>query len=126
MERLSVKMTYTKFMVLLFPIFLGAQTANKLSESYNAIHFPQLIYTEIKGAPRLSDPILVMGETKPVMGEGMGWASPAFFDVDGDGNKDLLIGEFGSRFEDNGIPIGNFVRVYLNEGNNSKPKFSDF
>jgi hypothetical protein len=87
--------------------------------------FPMLKYTDIPGAPKLGAPQLIMGETEPVKGEGMGWAAPAFWDQDGDGKKDLLIGEFGSGLENNGMNVGNFVRVYKNEGTDSKPEFSD-
>lgn len=87
--------------------------------------FPKLTFAKISGAPVLSSVKLVQGDTKPVMGEGMGWAAPAFFDIDGDGRKDLLIGEFGSRLEDRGISVGNFVRVYKNSGSAEDPKFSD-
>ncbi|MBL1411455.1 FG-GAP repeat domain-containing protein [Sphingobacterium faecale] len=88
--------------------------------------FPELRFANIKGAPKLERPQLILGETKPVKGEGMGWASPAFYDVDGDGKKDLLIGEFASRLEDNGIPVGHFVRMYKNIGTEEEPKFNDF
>ncbi len=87
--------------------------------------FPEVVFTNIPGAPKLQIPKLIMGDTKPVMAEGMGWAAPEFFDVDNDGRKDLLLGEFASRLEDRGIPNGNFVRVYKNEGTDAVPKFSD-
>lgn len=93
----------------------------------SATDFPELVFTPIVGAPKLQAPQLVMGATGPVLGEGMGWASPAFFDVDGDGKKDLLIGEFGSRMEDNGISMGHFVRVYKNKNKEGgAPQFNDF
>ena len=86
---------------------------------------PKLTFAKISGAPKLGTPKLVFGDTKPVMSEGMGWAAPAFFDIDGDGHKDLLIGEFGSGLEDRGMPVGNFVRMYRNTGSAEQPKFSD-
>jgi len=98
-------------------------TGESIEKGPNA--FPKLIYANIPGAPKLSAPQLIMGETMPVKGEGMGWAAPAVWDQDGDGKKDLLIGEFGSGLENNGMNVGNFVRVYNNEGTDSKPEFSD-
>src|SRR5687767_688734 len=93
-----------------------AQTAKKMSYTKGAgpADFPELVFAKIKGAPALQMPKLIMGSTGPVLGEGMGWAAPAWFDVDEDGKKDLLVGEFSSGAEKNGIPTGHFVRVYNN------------
>jgi hypothetical protein len=88
--------------------------------------FPEFIQPDISGAPKLGRPVLITGDKKPVMGEGHGWAAPAVFDWNGDGKKDLLIGEFASGWEmANGNVIGNFIRVYLNEGSDSSPEFTD-
>jgi hypothetical protein len=112
--------------VLLTNVDAQSQTAKKsFSKGQGPEDFPALQFTKIPGAPSLSMPKLIMGDTRPVMAEGMGWASPAFFDIDNDGKKDLLLGEFGSRLEDRGLPAGNFVRVYKNEGTETAPKFSD-
>jgi len=81
--------------------------------------FPALVNTPIPGAPVLGAPQLIMGSTKPVMGEKHGLAAPAIFDWDHDGKKDLLIGEF-----DTGDTVST-VRVYLNKGTDAKPVFSD-
>jgi hypothetical protein len=103
-----------------------AQTAKKsFPAGKGPEDFPELQFTKIPGAPGLSMPKLIMGDARPVMSEGMGWASPAFFDVDNDGKKDLLLGEFSSRLEDRGITAGNFVRIYKNEGTETAPRFSD-
>ncbi len=86
----------------------------------------EFIHTEIPGAPRLGKPILITGKSKPVMGEGMGWAAPAVFDWNGDGKKDLLIGEFASGYEmANDNIFGNLIRVYINVGSDSSPEFTD-
>src|SRR5690606_7422136 len=60
-------------------------------------------------------------------GEGMGWAAPAAYDINKDGKKDLLIGEFGSGLENTGKggKTGHHVRVYLNQGTDKQPEFSD-
>jgi hypothetical protein len=85
--------------------------------------FPELLFTDIPGAPKLSGPMLISGTEQPVKSEGMGLAAPAFYDWDGDGMKDLLIGEFASGFE-NGNSVGHFIRVFKNEGTNENPLFS--
>jgi hypothetical protein len=46
----------------------------------------------------------------------IGHAAPYFVDFDGDGVKDLLVGQFG-----NGK-----LRIYKNVGSNSQPKFDEF
>ncbi|HEU4553256.1 MAG TPA: hypothetical protein VFS25_10500, partial [Chitinophaga sp.] len=56
--------------------------------------FPDLIFADIPGAPKLQMPFLVKGSTKPVMALRHGLAAPALWDWDGDGKQDLLIGEF--------------------------------
>lgn len=84
---------------------------------------PELRFAAVPGAPRLSQPKLITGEHALIKAEGMGWASPAYHDVDGDGLKDLLIGEFGSKLEHLGTPVGNFVRVYSNVGTKEQPNF---
>lgn len=69
-----------------------------------------------------------------------GHAAPYVRDVDGDGNKDLLVGEFGDgEFPVDELPAaleagwkrpGNFangrVRIYRNHGTNAAPRFEDF
>jgi hypothetical protein len=133
----SLKFIYMKLLlasclVILFSFFqegLFAQSAASKKLSYakgrGPMDFPELIFHKIPGAPALQMPQLIMGETKPVKAGGMGFTAPAWLDVNDDGKNDLLLGEFGSRLEDNGIPTGNFVRVYENEGTQSKPAFSD-
>jgi len=79
--------------------------------------FPALTNAPTPGAPVLGQPTLIMGATKPVMGEQHGLAAPAVYDWNGDGKKDLLIGEFET--------TECWVRVYLNEGTDTAPKFSD-
>ena len=46
----------------------------------------------------------------------VGHAAPYFVDFDGDGLKDLLVGQFGS----------GKLRIYKNVGSNNRPKFDKF
>ena len=80
--------------------------------------FPPLENAAIPGRPpRLQPPVLVMGSSAPLMGGQHGLAAPATYDWDGDGKKDLLIGEFETG------PC--WVRVHLNVGENDAPRFTD-
>lgn len=85
--------------------------------------FPELVYTDIKGAPQLTAPALLMAGNQPVAAKGMGWASPATYDWNKDGKKDLLVGEFASGLENEGRVMGSFIRVYENEGTDAAPLF---
>ncbi len=116
------------FLVGLFYFFLTmlfAQEKNTSLKNQGLNDFPKLLQPEIPGAPKLSSPQLLMGKTEPLMSEGMGWAAPAVYDWNGDGKKDLLIGEFGSGLENKERAVGNFVRVYQNIGTDKEPRFSD-
>jgi hypothetical protein len=69
-----------------------------------------------------------------------GHAAPYVLDFDGDGKRDLLVGEFGDgEFPNNELPEclsagwkkgGRFangrVRIYKNHGTNTTPRFEDF
>lgn len=85
---------------------------------------PEIVNTAIPGAPKLKKPVLIMGGDKPVMAKGNGIAAPAFLDMDDDGRKDLLIGEFMTGVEHGEPMTGNFLRVYNNSGDNRKPLFT--
>lgn len=89
----------------------------------SAREFPALSFAKIKGAPTLTAPVLVETEDGPVEARGMGWAYPELWDVDGDGKKDLLVGEFGTGLE-HGQSVGNFIRVYPNISKEGKAAFS--
>jgi len=60
-----------------------------------------------------------------------GHASPYVYDFDGDGKRDLLVGEFGSgvfRGEtttDNSV-VNARLRIYLNKGTNDSPRYGGF
>jgi hypothetical protein len=46
----------------------------------------------------------------------IGHAAPCYTDFDGDGTKDLLVGQFG----------GGKLRIYKNSGTNTQPRFEGF
>ena len=69
---------------------------------------------EVK-VPALAEPVKIMAAGKPIAVE-IGFASPFVFDINKDGKKDLLVGQFG----------GGKLRVYLNKGTDAEPKFDEF
>ena len=86
--------------------------------------FPNIVGANIPGAPRLEQPFLVMAGDKPVLTEKHGLAAPALWDWDGDGKRDLLVGEFETNSGD--FPMGadgSTIRVYRNIGTDANPKF---
>ncbi|MFW6125218.1 MAG: FG-GAP repeat domain-containing protein [Pirellulales bacterium] len=68
------------------------------------------------GASQLATvPIKIQAGGEPINVE-VGHAAPFVADFDGDGLKDLLVGQFG----------GGKLRIYANRGTNSQPRFEDF
>jgi hypothetical protein len=63
----------------------------------------------------LSSPFRVEADGKPIDVE-IGHAAPLAADFDGDGNFDLLVGQFGD----------GKLRIYRNQGDNKSPKFGAF
>lgn len=63
----------------------------------------------------LADPFLVMAGNEPLNVE-RGFAAPWYTDWDGDGVRDLLVGQFGD----------GKLRIYLNTGTDTRQEFSDF
>jgi len=45
-------------------------------------------------ASNFEAPILLKANNSPIMVEEPGWASPSLADLDGDGKKELLVGQF--------------------------------
>lgn len=64
-------------------------------------------------AGELASPIRIEASGKPIDTE-IGHAAPFVCDFDGDGVRDLLVGQFG----------GGVLWVFRNEGTNTKPKFA--
>lgn len=67
-----------------------------------------------KASPELDAPFLVHAEGRPIDVE-IGHAAPFVVDFDGDGRRDLLVGQFG----------GGKLRVYKNTGTNAEPVFGE-
>ncbi len=108
-------------MLLLIGTLLVAGAANA-----DEMSFPALKPADIPGAPTLGEPFLVMAGDKPVLTEKHGLAAPALWDWNGDGKQDLLVGEFETNAGDL-FPMGadgSTIRVYLNVGTDSEPKFT--
>ena len=64
----------------------------------------------------LEKPFRLLADGKPLDVEGTGYAAPFVGDFDGDGKRDLLVGQFSS----------GKLRIYTNKGTQEKPEFSDF
>lgn len=63
----------------------------------------------------LAEPFLAKAGGKPIK-LNVGHSAPILADYDGDGKKDLLVGEFG----------GGGIRIYTNVGTSQEPKFDKF
>ncbi|MCY3838170.1 MAG: FG-GAP-like repeat-containing protein, partial [Gammaproteobacteria bacterium] len=89
--------------------------------------FPEILDAGIPGTPKLGQPILVTGATKPILTEKHGLAAPALWDWNGDGKRDLLVGEFETNSGED-FPMGadgSTIRVHLNVGTDDDPKFAN-
>ncbi len=59
-------------------------------------------------------PVMMKAGGQPIRTEAPGYASPCWADVDGDGKKDLLVGQFND----------GKIRVYKNTGTTKTPKLA--
>jgi hypothetical protein len=62
----------------------------------------------------LSEPVRIKAAGKPIDTTEIGHAAPFVYDFDGDGLKDLLVGQFKD----------GLLWIYRNEGTNSEPKLA--
>ena len=69
--------------------------------------------------PQLAPPVKIMAGGVPIEAD-IGHAAPFVWDVNRDGRKDLLVGQFGSG------EVSGRCRVYLNVGTDAEPRFDDF
>ncbi len=103
-------------------VFVGMLVA--FAPLADEMRFPDIVGADIPGVPQLGPPFLVMAGEAPVRTEKHGLAAPALWDWDGDGKRDLLVGEFETNSED--FPMGaegSSIRVHRNIGTDASPKF---
>jgi opacity protein-like surface antigen len=67
------------------------------------------------GKAQLAPPVQVQAEGGPIDVE-VGHAAPYLADFDGDGTRDLLVGQFG----------GGKLRIYKNQGTDAEPRFAQY
>src|SRR5687768_167210 len=67
-----------------------------------------------KLATDLAEPVQIMAGDKPI-DVTVGHAAPFLHDMNDDGKRDLLVGQFGD----------GALRIYTNAGTNEKPKFAE-
>ena len=100
---------------------LNAAAQNPDEDKVRTTNFPvlkKIVNSDIPGAPILSQPQRIDGTAQEIRTEKHGLIYPAFFDWDGDGRKDLLLGEFETG------ETGSYIKVYLNNGTDTEPEFS--
>lgn len=68
------------------------------------------------GKSPLAPPVQVQAEGGGIDITEVGHAAPFHADIDGDGKRDLLVGQFG----------GGKLRIYKNEGTDAEPRFGRY
>lgn len=84
-------------MTKLFAVLIAACTATALT------------------AQSFEDPVRFMDGDEAINVD-IGHAAPFYYDIDGDGVRDLLVGQFGE----------GKLRIYKNHGTDAKPEFKGF
>jgi hypothetical protein len=72
------------------------------------------ITASISLSSELAEPVRLEAADKPIDATEIGHAAPFVYDFDGDGIKDLLVGQFRD----------GLLWIYRNEGTNSEPKLA--
>jgi hypothetical protein len=75
-----------------------------------------MLAARLAAAQELAEPVPLLVGGKPLDVERMGHAAPFVGDVDGDGAKDLLVGEY----------YRGQLRIYKNAGTNRQPRFDAY
>lgn len=113
-----------KTLLIIASVAIAQSTNAQVSKTDGEVlAFKKLVSRNIPGAPELGTPILLENSKGALFTKGLGWASPAIFDVNNDGLDDLVLGEFGSGYE-NKDAVGNFLRVYENTGTKTAPAYN--
>ena len=75
------------------------------------IVFSLLALTGASVAVEFEDPVMLKADKGPIRVESLGYASPSLADINGDGKKELLVGQFyqGNVWVDPQEPDGNYV-----------------
>ena len=96
-------------------------TRNRWCAAAAALALPAVALAAENQAPgaQLAAPVQVQADGKPIDIDEIGHAAPFFADFDGDGKRDLLVGQFG--LEGKGK-----LRVYRNQGTDAEPKFAQY
>jgi hypothetical protein len=80
-----------------------------------AILLTTLAFLTLTTGNDMARPRMVFDGTKPISAE-LGHAAPLLYDIDGDGKRELLVGQFG----------GGKLRIYKNMGTETNPRFNGY
>lgn len=108
-------------MVTAIMISVSVMAQKNREDKIRTTGFPVMktvVNTDIPGAPLFSEPIRINGYKQEIRTEEHGLIYPTSYDWNHDGKPDLLLGDFVTG------KTGSYIKVYLNEGSATKPKFS--